>query len=163
MAIKLTVSKKRKNKIKYQPNHKKYNFLKYWRVVKYYIKNKYELSEPELEMLLFLYDEDLFSRETFNEFASTMSWDKRRFSEMKKRGYIKVWRERKQTQRSTLYELTFAAKRICDHTYKKLMREEIISENPYRNTIFKGASYTDKIYKNIIKSMNSKTLARSDS
>lgn len=163
MATKLLVSKKRKKRARYQPNHKKYNFLKYWRVVKYYIKSKYELSEPELEMLLFLYDEDLFTKETFNEYSSTMSWDKRRFTDMSEKGYIKVWRERKETQRSTLYELTFTAKRICDHTYKKLMREEIISENPYRNTIFKGSSYTDKVYKSIIKSMNSKTLARSDS
>ena len=44
---------------------------------------------------------------------------------------------------------------------KKLTQEEIISENPYRNKIFKGSNYTDKVYKNIIKKMNFKTLSQS--
>ena len=73
---------------------------------------------------------------------------------------IKKWRDRKQTQGQPI-RLTFKAKRICSHMYKKLTQEEIISENPYRNKIFKGSNYTDKVYKNIIKKMNFKTLSQS--
>ena len=82
---------------------------------------------------------------------------------MVEKGLIKKWRDRKETQRSTLYELTIRAKRICNHMYKKLLQEEIISEDPYRNEIFKGKSYMDKVYKNLIKKMNAKTASRNDS
>lgn len=156
------VSKKPRKTPTYQSKEKKHNFLKYYRVVSYYIKNKYELSTSELDMILFLYDEDIFTKETFNDFAATMSWNKGRFSKMLKDGHIKKWRDRKQTQRSNLYELTFQSKRICSHMYKKLTQEEVISENPYRNKIFKGSNYTDKVYKNIIRKMNFKTLSQSE-
>lgn len=154
-------SKGRKKKI-YQPREKKYNYLKYWRVIRYYIKNRYKLSDSELDMLLFLYDEDVFDKEKFNDYATLMSWDKRRFSSMVNKGYIKKWRDRKEYNRTNLYELTFTSKRIISHLYKKLMQEEIISENPYRNEIFKGSNYMDKMYKKIIKSMNFNTLTHND-
>lgn len=157
------VKKKPRKTPTYFATEKKHTFLKYHRVVSYYIKNKYDLTTGELDMILFLYDEDVFTKEVFNDFAKTMSWDKRRFSKMVEDGYIKKWRERKYTQRSNLYELTFQAKRICSHMYKKLTQEEIISEDPYRNKIFKGSSYADKVYKNIIKKMNLKTLSQNES
>lgn len=154
------VNKKPKKTPRYSPNEKQHNFLKYYRVVKYYIKNKYNISEAELDMILFLYDENVFTKDIFNDFARTMSWDKERFSSMVNSGYIKKWRDRKETQRSNLYELTISSKRICNHMYKKLTQEEVISEDPYRNEIFKGKSYMDKVYKDIIKKMNSKTQSR---
>lgn len=155
------VAKKPRKTPTYQFRPRQHNFLKYWRVIKYYIKEKYEISGAELDMILFLYDENVFKKDTFNSFSQTMNWDKKRFSQMVKDGYIKKWRDRKETQRSNLWELTIKSKRICNHLYKKLMQEEIISEDPYRNEIFKGKSYMDKIYKNIIKKMNSNTQSRS--
>jgi len=154
------VAKKPRKTPTYQFRPRQHNFLKYWRVIKYYIKEKYEISGAELDMILFLYDENVFKKDTFNNFSQTMNWDKRRFSQMVKDGYIKKWRDRKETQRSNLWELTIKSKRICNHLYKKLMQEEIISEDPYRNEIFKGKSYMDKVYKNIIKKMNSSTQSR---
>ena len=41
----------------------KSNYLKHWRTVKFYIKAKYELSEAELELILFLYSEGYFTKE----------------------------------------------------------------------------------------------------
>jgi len=162
MFKRLYVKKKPNKTPVYQFREKEFNFLKYHRVVKYYIKNKYEISEAELDMILFLYDENVFTKDVFNDFARTMSWDKSRFSQMVKDGLIRKWRDRKETQRSNLWELTIKAKRICNHMYKKLTHQEIISEDPYRNEIFKGKSYMDKIYKDMIKKMNSKTLTRND-
>lgn len=146
----------------YRPRPRNNNFLKYWRVIRYYVKSKYKITDSEIEMLLFLYDENIFTKDKFNEFARTMSWDKRRFSVMVEKGYIKVWRERASGQNSNLYELSMASKRICNHIYKKLLQEETISEDPYANKIFKGSNYMDKVYKKIIKSMNSNTLSRND-
>ena len=162
MYKRLYVKKKPNKTPVYQFREKDFTFLKYHRVVSYYIKNKYQISGSELDMILFLYDVNVFSKDVFNDFARTMSWDKSRFSQMVIDGLIKKWRDRKETQRSNLWELTIKAKRICNHMYKKLTHQEIISEDPYRNEIFKGKSYMDKIYKDMIKKMNSKTLTRND-
>jgi DNA-binding MarR family transcriptional regulator len=162
MYKRLYVKKKPNKTPVYQFREKDFTFLKYHRVVSYYIKNKYQISGSELDMILFLYDENVFTKDVFNDFARTMSWDKSRFSQMVKDGLIKKWRDRKETQRSNLWELTIKAKRICNHMYKKLTHQEIISEDPYRNEIFKGKTYMDKIYKDMIKKMNSKTLTRND-
>ena len=43
------------------------DYLKYWRVIRYYVKAKYNISTGELDMLLFLYSEDYFSKDKFKE------------------------------------------------------------------------------------------------
>ena len=156
------VKKQRAKTPVYRPRDKQYNFLKYQRVVRYYIKRKYDISDAELDMMLFLYDEGLFTKDAFNEFAQSMSWDKNRFSGMVQDDLIRKWRSRKETQNSNLWELTIKSKRICNHMYKKLMQEEHISEDPYRNEIFKGNNYMDRVYKNLIKKMNTKTDSRNE-
>lgn len=160
MYKRLYVKKRPKKQLTHHPRQREFTFLKYYRIVKYYIKNKYKILDAELDMILFLYDENIFTKDVFNDFSRSMSWDKSRFSVMVKKGFIKKWRDRKETQRSNLWELTMASKRICNHMYKKLTQEEIVSEDPYRNEIFKGRSYMDKIYKDLIKKMNSKTQSR---
>ena len=53
--------------------------LKYWRVIRYFIKQKHGLTTGDLDMLLFLYSEDIFSKEKFEEFDNLLSWDEDRF------------------------------------------------------------------------------------
>ena len=48
------------------------NYLKYWRVVRYFINAKYGISQPDLEMLIFLYDEPYFTRAKFKEFNNCL-------------------------------------------------------------------------------------------
>ena len=136
----------------YKKNNKEYNYLKYWRIVRYYAKKRYGLSTSELEMMLFFYDEPVFTRTQFLEFCSTMSWNKSRFKEMVDRDIIRLWRDGKY-QVSNLYELTFTSKRICNLVYKKLAGEEI-NDDPEKNKIMKGQSYSDKMYRQMIDKMN---------
>jgi uncharacterized protein YqgQ len=147
-----------KSSTKVQPRQREYNFLKYWRIVRYYIKRKYNISLMELDMLLYLYDQPIFKKEDFNYYGNTMSWDKKRFYEMISKGLIKEWRPGKEKYgRSKIYELTHKGKTICSLTYKKLLQEEAISEDPRSNPLYKNENYMDKIYKNVIKKMNSKS------
>jgi len=147
--------------VKKQHREREYNFLKYLRVVQYYIKRKYELSAMELDMLLYLYDMPYFRKEDFNYYGNTMSWDKKRFFDMVNKGLIKEWRPGGEKYgRAKLWELSHKSKTICSLTYKKLLREEPISEEPRSNPIFKKQTYTDKIYKKVIEKMNR---AKSDS
>ena len=145
----------KRKKFKKQPRTRDYNFLKYYRVVRYYIKKKYEITLMELDMILYLYDMPFFRKEDFNYYGNTMSWDKKRFYEMIKKGLIKEWRPGKeQYAKAKMYELSHKAKSICSLTYKKLLQEETISENAVSNPIFKKETYMDKIYKNVIEKMN---------
>lgn len=141
----------------FKPRERDYDFLKNWRIVRYYVQSRYELTTSELEMLLYLYDEHIFDKDLFNTFANAMSWDKERFTIMTDKELIRVWRKGVKGRERRLYELTPKAKRICVHTYKKLLGLELISEDPYRNKIMKGDNYMDKVYRNLIKKMNQKT------
>ena len=85
------------------PNH---DYLKYWRVVRYWVKAKYNIGTPDLDMLLFLYSEQIFNKDKFVEYNKIMFWDIERFKKLKKDGWIHVWRKR-QGFETTLYELTY--------------------------------------------------------
>ena len=151
------VKKKPRKTPVYQPKDKDYDFLKNWRVVRYYIQKRYELSLPDLELLLYLYDENIFDKDTFNEFASSLSFDRNRLSNFVDRELISEWRPGKKAKHKRLWTLTQRGKLICSHTYKKLLGLELISEDPYRNKIMKGDNYMDRVYRSLIKKMNNKT------
>lgn len=151
------VERKARKTPKYQQRYKDHDFLKYWRIVRYYIMRRYKISYPDLELILYLYDEGIFTKTDFKAFEQSMTWKKGRFDELIERGLIRKWRDKNSTRNADLYELTQSAKLICSHTYKKLTQEEPISETPQKNVIFKSEKYMDKIYKNLIRKMNEKT------
>ena len=129
------------------------DYLKYWRVVRYFIKIKYGISTGELDMSLFLYSEKYFGKEKFKEFNELLSWNVNRFDQLLKKGWIEVFRKRV-GKHKTLYSLSFKANRMIDSIYKKLNGEQI-PESPTSNPMFKSnVSYTDKVYRNMIKEMN---------
>lgn len=146
--------KDKKLKEYYNRRMPKDNWLKYFRVVRYYISKKHNLSLPNLEMLLFLYSEGLFSRSDFSEFEQIMSWDKKRFEKLRQDGWIIMWRKAKGSE-PALYEISRKAKQVLSSMYKKLSGEESISENKYLNPIFAAdADYMDKVYRRAIKRLN---------
>ena len=127
--------------------------LKYWRVIRYFIKQKYGLTTGDLDMLLFLYSEEIFSKEKFNEFDNLMSWDEDRFDRLLRDGWIEVFRKRRKKYKS-LYGLTFKTQRVISSIYKKLSGEEIptsLSGNPM---FAKNVKFSDKVYRNMILEMN---------
>ena len=129
------------------------NYLKYWRVVRYFILAKYKISTSDLDVLLFLYSEKYFSKDKFNEFDELISWDVKRFDQLKARGWITVFRKRSGNKKA-LYEISYKGRRMLITMYKKLSGEEI-PESPSVNPLFlKNVSYTDKVYRNMIISMN---------
>lgn len=152
--VKVFKSKSSKKKITKIVKEKEFNFLKYWRIVRYWAKRKYDITTEELEVLLYLYDEELFTRSQFRKFEGILAWDKTRFNEFVRRGWIVVWRDKKHPREAQLHTLSIKAKRICHSVYKKLSQEEHIPENAVNNPIFKGDNYADKVYRQAIKRMN---------
>ena len=127
--------------------------LKYWRVIRYFVKRKHGLTTCDLEMLLFLYSEDIFSKKKFVTYASLLRWDRRRFQRLVDEGWIELFRERNK-QIKSLYSISFKTKRLCDSIYKKLSGEEIPTSLGSHPMFAKNVSYTDKVYRNMIVEMN---------
>ncbi len=130
-----------------------YDCLKYWRVIRYFIKSKYNLSTAEIEMLLFLYSEDIFTKKKFEEFNKLLSWDKNRFDKLVKEGWIEIFKKRKVSTRS-IFQLSFKSQRMIDSIYKKLSGEEIPTQERGNPIFKKNVKYTDKVYKQMIIEMN---------
>jgi len=131
----------------------KSDYLKYWRVIRQFIKSKYGLTQADLDMLLFLYTEDYFSKDKFKEFNELLSWDVTRFDRLRRDKWIEVFRKN-MGKRKALYTLSYKTKRMIDSLYKKLNGEEIPT-SPSKNPMFKrNVKYSDKVYRNFIKEMN---------
>jgi len=129
------------------------DYLKYWRVIRQYIKIKYNLTQSDLDILLFLKSETYFSKDKFEEFDEILSWDKQRFEKLRQQGWIEVFRKRVGKHKA-LYQLSFKSKRMLNSIYKKLNGEEIPT-SPSQNKMFaKNVSYSDKVYRNMIVEMN---------
>lgn len=131
----------------------KSDYLKYWRVVAQYVKVKYELTQADLDMLLFLYSEQYFKVSKFREFEQIVPWNPVRFRDLVDKGWIENFRPGVGNQRA-IYCLSYKAKRMIGSIYKKLNGEEI-PETTCNNPMFKkNVRYTDKVYRNFIKEMN---------
>lgn len=132
---------------------KNHDYLKYWKVIRYFAQAKYGIKSADLDMLLFLYSEKYFSKTQFKEFNELLSWDISRFSRLLRDGWISVFRKR-QGNKKTLYELSYKGKRMISSLYKKLNGEEIPMSESANPMFAKNVSYSDKVYRNMIIRMN---------
>lgn len=133
----------------------KSDYLKFWRVVRYYIKAKHGLTESDLDILLFLSSEGYFDKDKFSEFDNLISWNKNRFEDLRQAGWIEVFRKRDVSKKKkALYQLSYKAKNVINEIYSKLNGDEIptsLSQNPMYD---RNASFNDKVYRHFIKLMN---------
>ena len=129
------------------------DYLKYWRVIRQYIKVKYGLAQSDLDLILFLNSEGYFNKDKFEEFDRILSWEVQRFDRLLRDGWIEVFRKR-QGRIKGLYTLSYKAKRVVTSIYKKLNGEEMPT-SPSQNPMFlKNVSYTDRRYREAIINMN---------
>jgi hypothetical protein len=128
------------------------DYLKYWRVIRYYVKERYGLTQADLDMILFLNSEHYFDKDKFKEFDSLMSWNKTRFDCLLRDGWIVVFRRGFKGSRA-VYTLPYKTSRLIVSIYQMLSGEEIpMGQN---NRMFnKNVKYTDKVYRNMIIEMN---------
>ncbi len=132
------------------------DYLKYWRVIRYFVKAKYKLSQADLDIILFLYSEKYFDKGKFDEFDELLSWDVKRFNRLLKDGWIQSFRK-KVGNRRTVYQLSYKASRMVHSIYQKLNGEEIPVSNNHNPMFLRKVNYSDKVYRNMIKEMNAFT------
>ena len=129
------------------------DYLKYWRVIRYFIKAKYGLSQADLDVLLFLYSEEYFSKDKFEEFDELLSWDVNRFDKLLRDGWIEVFRKGNRNKKG-MYQMSYKTVRVISGIYKKLEGKEIPTSTSFNPMFAKNVSYTDKVYRNFIIELN---------
>ena len=130
------------------------DYLKNFRIIRYWVQRNYGLSLAEMEILFRLYSEGLFTRTDFLDAENVYSWDKKRFERLLRDGWIHVWRKASKGEVNK-YELTYKAKRLVTSVYKKLNGEDPIPTSPRRNIIFKpNAGFMDRVVANEIREFN---------
>ncbi|MFN5250213.1 MAG: hypothetical protein ACK5DE_04145 [Bacteroidota bacterium] len=132
---------------------KPHDYLKFWRVIRYYVKAKHKLSQADLDIILFLYSEGYFGQDSFEKFVELVSWDINRFKRLKREGWIELFRKRSGKKRA-LYQLSYKATRLVLDIYRKLNGEEIPVSKSANPMFLKNVSYNDKVYRNMILEMN---------
>lgn len=131
------------------------NYLKYWRVIRQWVKIKYSLTQCDLDMIFFLYSEDYFDRDKFEEFDRLLGWNKNRFNLLINSGWIEVFRHGMNPGgRRVIYKLTPKAKIMVRSIYNKLNGEEIPVSQSQNKMFARNVSYTDRRYREMIIEMN---------
>lgn len=129
------------------------DYLKYWRVIRQYVKIKYNLTQADLDMILFLYSEKYFDRNKFKEFDSLLGWDVMRFQRLLKEEWIVIFRKRLKNHR-IIYQLSNKSIAVIRSIYRKLNGEEIPVSVSQNKMFAKNVSYSDKVYRDMILEMN---------
>lgn len=136
-------------------NSKNRDYLKYWRVIRYFVMRKYKVNTQELDMLLFLYSEEYFNVDKFQEFNSVLGWNKNRFNKLRQEGWIEVIKPYNRRERKkALYGLSFKANRMLGSIYDKLDGGMIPTAKSNNPIFMAEIGYSDKVYRKQILKMN---------
>jgi len=131
------------------------DLLKHYRIIRKWACRNNSLRESDLELLIYLDCEDLFTKKDFEDGVYSYSWDNRRWARLIKEDWIVVWRARNRTtQTYNIYKVSFKAKYLINRIYKIMLGEDKIPTSPRRNKIMKGESYMDKVLSKSIKKAN---------
>jgi hypothetical protein len=106
---------------------KAYDYMKYFRVIRMWVKKNYNLNIYNFECLLFLYSEHIFSRKTFEKYYGTTGFEQSTLDLMIKQGWIVEFRKAYKTT-APLYELSAKAKMLIGRVYRFLNFEERITD-----------------------------------
>jgi len=106
------------------------NYLKNFKIVKDYTLSKYKINLDELEFIMFLYSEGIFSTESFKKFAQTTVITKRLFEKLTEKGFINVWYKIDIEEKIIQYELSLLGKSLMSGFYEKLHNPHMILTSP---------------------------------
>lgn len=121
--------------------------LKYLRLARAWVRNKYKLSLTDLEWLLFLDTVGIFKIKDFYEFKQALSWDRKRWDRFVEDGLVYQWRER-QGNHAAVWKLTTKARRLVTRFYKMAAGETKLP------IIKHPKKYSEKVYNNASKWVN---------
>ena len=127
--------------------------FKYYRLVRKWACKTYGLTDADLELLIYLYCKERFTRQEFIDGVYTMSWDKQRWERLRRKGWIEVWRHRNRTSiKFSIFKTSFKCSQLISRIYRILLGEEDLPTSE-RSIFFNNKSYTDKVFNKAIDDM----------
>jgi hypothetical protein len=138
---------KGKKRLKVQRREPSSDYLKYYRVARYWARRKYNVNQNDLEVLLFLYSERFFTKTKFRQYENIFEWEKARWDKLSRDKWISMWRRTAPGQHA-IYEVSLKGKRMMASFYKKLEGKENYPTDAKQNPVFdrKVCTYTDKVF-----------------
>ena len=134
---------------------KELNLLKHYRIIRKWACKNNDLTDADLEVLIYLDCMDLFSKHDFEQGVYSYSWDNRRWGRLIKNDWVVVWRKRNRTtQKYNIYKVSFKCKQLIRRIYRIMLGQDDIPTSERRNKLIKGNSYTDKVMTQAIYNVN---------
>jgi len=129
------------------------NLFKYYRLVRKWACKTYNITDADLELLIYLDCKGRFNRQDFINGVYTMSWDKARWDRLRQGDWIEVWRHRNRTTiKYSIFKTSFKCSQVISRIYRILLGEEDLPTSD-RSVFFNNKSYTDKVYNKAIDDM----------
>lgn len=136
-------------------NIKDMNLLKHYRIIRKWACKNNDLSDADLELLIYFDCMGHFTKQDFKTGTYSYSWDNRRWNRLLKKGWIIVWRNRNRTtQKYNIYEVSFKCKQLISRMYRIMLGDDDIPTSERRNKLIAGNSYTDKVLTEAIYNVN---------
>ena len=127
--------------------------FKYYRLVRKWACKTYNLTDADLELLIYLDCKERFTRQEFIDGAYTMSWDKKRWERLRSEGWIEVWRHRNRTTiKFSIFKTSFKCSQLISRIYRILLGEEDLPTSE-RSIFYNNKSYSDKVFNKAIDDM----------
>ena len=134
---------------------KNINLLKHYRIIRKWACRNNDLTDAELELLIYLDCIDFFTIDDFKQGTYSYSWNNRRWNKLIQNDWIVVWRKRNRTtQKYNIYKISFKGKQLIKRLYRIMLGEEDIPISARRNKIINGNTYTDKVMTKAIYNVN---------
>ena len=134
---------------------KNLNLLKHYRIIRKWACRNNDLTDAELELLIYLDCIDMFTIDDFKMGTYSFSWNNRRWNKLIQNEWIIVWRKRNRTtQKYNIYKVSFKGKQLISRIYRIMLGEEDIPTSERRNSIMKGKTYMDKVLQTSVYNVN---------
>ena len=131
------------------------NLLKHYRIIRKWACKNNDLTDAELELLIYLDCIDLFTKKDFEIGVYSFSWNNRRWSKLIQNDWIQVWRHRNRTtQKYNIYKVSFKGKQLISRMYRIMLGHDDIPTSERRNKLIAGNTYTDKVLTQAIYNVN---------
>lgn len=131
------------------------NLLKHYRIIRKWACRNNDLTDAEIELLIYLDCIDMFTIDDFKMGSYSFSWNNRRWNKLIQNDWITVWRKRNRTtQKYNIYKVSFKGKQLIKRIYRIMLGEEDIPTSERRNSIMRGKTYMDKVLQTSIYNVN---------
>jgi hypothetical protein len=140
--------------VRLTPQHlREIGLFKYYRLVRKWVCKTYDLTDADLELLVYLDCKGRFTRQEFIDGTYTYSWDKTRWDRLRNAEYIETWRHRNRTTiKYSIFKTSRKCSQIISRMYRILLGDEDLPTSE-RSVFYNNKSYTDKVYNKAIDDM----------